>query len=129
VLLRAFLGQEDAGGFDHHFGADLAPLQCSRIALGGQADLVAIDDQGGAVHFDGALEAAVHRVVLEHVGQVVRLQQIVDGDDLDVAVEILHRRTQDVAADAPEPVDADLDCHVHKLLQPRGAASGKGPGF
>ena len=32
-----------------------------------------------------ALEAAVHRVVLQHVGQVVGLEQVVDADDLDVA--------------------------------------------
>jgi hypothetical protein len=34
-----------------------------------------------------ALEAAVHGVVLEHVCQVVRLEQVVDADDLDVVAE------------------------------------------
>jgi hypothetical protein len=51
------------------------------------------------------------RVVLEHVGQVIRLEQIVDADDLDVVAEILDCRTQHIAADATETVDADLDCH------------------
>jgi hypothetical protein len=39
---------------------------------------------------DGALEAAVHAVVLQHVGQIVGLQQVVDGHDLDVR-EVLDR--------------------------------------
>src|SRR5690606_2485637 len=57
-----------------------------------------------------ALEAPVHRVEAQQVGQVLGLEQVVDGHDLDVA-EVLDRRTQDVAADAAEPVDAYLDCH------------------
>src|SRR5690606_25737788 len=69
-----------------------------------------------AVDLDVALEAAVHGVVLQHVGQVVGLQQIVDRDDLDVAAEILDRRTQHVAPDAAEAVDAYPDRHVAGLL-------------
>jgi hypothetical protein len=50
----------------------------------------------------------MHRVVLEHIGQVVRLEQVVDGNDLDVA-EVLHGGAQHIAADAAKTVDADLD--------------------
>src|SRR5690606_30863894 len=98
------------GRFDDDIGAHLVPLQVGRVALLGQADAVAVDHQGVAVDRHVALEAAAHGVVAQHVGQVVRLEQVVDGDDLDVT-EILDRRTQDVAADAAEPVDAYLDCH------------------
>src|SRR3546814_3486262 len=72
-----------------------------------------------------ALEAAVHGVVLQHVGQVVRFQQVVDGDDLDVAAEILHRRAQHVAPDAAETVDTNLDRHV-TLLQGKTGKTRKG---
>src|SRR3546814_1885010 len=72
-----------------------------------------------------ALEAAVHGVVLQHVGQVVRFQQVVDGDDLDVAAEILHRRAQHVAPDAAETVDTNLDRHV-TLLQGKMGKTRKG---
>jgi len=61
----------------------------------------------------------VHGVVLEHVRQVIRLQQIVDGHDFDVVAEVQHRRAQDVTPDATETVDTNLDCHVLKLLRPR----------
>jgi hypothetical protein len=78
------LVQEQAGGFDHDVGADLAPLQVGRVALLRQADLLAVDDERVAVHRHVALEAAVHAVVLQHVGQVVGLEQVVDADDFDV---------------------------------------------
>ncbi|KAG0738668.1 hypothetical protein G6F24_017553 [Rhizopus arrhizus] len=33
VLLRGFLGQEQAGGFQHHVGTDFVPLQVGRVAF------------------------------------------------------------------------------------------------
>src|SRR3546814_139339 len=125
VLLRGFLGQEQAGRLDHHVHARLVPLQVGRVALLGQADLPAVDDDVAAVDLHLALEAAVHGVVLQHVGQVVRFQQVVDGDDLDVAAEILHRRAQHVAPDAAETVDTNLDRHV-TLLQGKMGKTRKG---
>jgi hypothetical protein len=110
VLLGSFLGQEQARGLDHHVGADLAPLQLGGVLHRGQADLLAVDDQRVAVDRDLAVEAAVHRVVLEHVGQVVGLEQVVDADDLDV-LEVADRCAEHHAADAAETVDADLDGH------------------
>ncbi len=61
-----------------------------------------------------AVEAAVHRVVLEHVGQVVGLEQVVDGDHFNV-LEVGHGGTEHHAPDAAEAVDADLDGHVYLL--------------
>jgi hypothetical protein len=90
VLFAAGLVQEDAGGFDHDVGADLVPLQVGGVFFLRQADLLAVDDQGVAFDADGALEAAVDAVVLQHVGQIVGLQQVVDGHDLDVR-EVLDR--------------------------------------
>jgi hypothetical protein len=115
VLLAGVERQEQAGAFHHHVGADVAPLQRRRVALVGQADAAAVDHQRAAVHRDVALEPAVHAVVLEHVGQVVRLQQVVDADDLDVVLEVLRRGAEHHAPDAAEAVDAYLDCHVCAL--------------
>jgi hypothetical protein len=113
VLLRRFLGQEEAGRFEHHVGADLAPLELRRVALLREADPLAVDDQRVAVDRDLALEAAVHRVVLQHVRQVVGLEQVVDGDDLDVVLEVLDGGAQHVATDAAEAVDTEFDSHVN----------------
>jgi hypothetical protein len=110
VLLGRLLGQEDAGRLDDDVGADLAPLQLGRVLQRGQADLLAVDDQRAAVDRDVALEAAVHRVVLQHVSEVVGLEQVVDADHLDV-LEVLHRGAEHHAPDAAEAVDADLDGH------------------
>jgi hypothetical protein len=100
---------------DDHVGTDVAPLQRRRVALGAQSDAPAVDDQRRAVDRDLALEAAVHAVVLQHVGQVVGLEQVVDADDLDVG-EVLHGGTEDHAPDAAEAVDADADAHCVLLV-------------
>src|SRR6185369_16126155 len=81
------------------------------IFHGRQADLLAIDDQGVAVDAHVALETAMHTVVLQHVGEVLGLEQIVDADHLDV-LEILNGGAKHHASDAAEAVDADLDAHV-----------------
>src|SRR3954468_1871871 len=52
---------------------------------------------------------AVDGIVPEQVGEVRELEQVVDRDHLHVGA--LHRRAERHPADAPEPVDADLD-HV-----------------
>ena len=108
--------QEQAGGFNHHIGTDFVPLQVGRVALLRQADFFAVDDQVVAFHRDLALEAPVHAVVLEHVSQVVGLEQVVDAHDFDVA-EVLHRSAKHHAADAAEAVDANLD--RHSSISPR----------
>jgi hypothetical protein len=107
VFLRGNFVEEQARGLDHHLRAHVAPLQVGRVALLRQADALAVDDQGVAVHRHRTLEAAMHAVVLEHVGQVVRLQQVVDGDDADV-MEVGDGGAKHHAPDAAKAVDADV---------------------
>ena len=116
VGLAGFGGQEEAGAVDHDVGAHFVPLQVGGVALGGQADLLAVDDHVAAVDGDVAIEAAMHGVVLQHVGQVVGLEQVVDGDDLDV-LEVLRDSAEHHAADAAKTVDTDFDCHCLSLLK------------
>ncbi len=115
MLFSRFLGQEQAGGFDDDFSADFAPLQFSRVLDRGQADLLAIDDQGVAFNRHFTLEVAVHGVVLEHISQIVRIQQIVDSHDFNFG-EVLHSGAKHHTADAAEAIDADFDCHLFLLL-------------
>ena len=68
VLAGGFVGEEETGGFNNDFCADFIPLELSRILFGGQANLLAIDDEGVAIDCDIVLKAAMHRVVLEHIG-------------------------------------------------------------
>ena len=129
MLLRAFLVEEQARGLDHHVGADIAPLEVGGVALLRQADLLAVDDEGAALDADlAALEVAVHRVVLEHVGEVVGLQKVVDADDLDVGGEVLDGGAKDVAADAAEAVDTHFDGHESsRMRRPARAAAAVWP--
>src|SRR5262249_40053964 len=62
---------------------------------------------------DRAVEAALRRIVLEQVRQVVGRNQVVDGDHVERLAEraLLHQRAEHEPADAAETVDADLDCH------------------
>ncbi|HCR54204.1 MAG TPA: type I methionyl aminopeptidase [Cytophagales bacterium] len=87
------------------------PLQVGGVLLGGQADLLAVHHQGVAVDADLALEAAMHAVIGQHVGQVIGFEQVVDADDLDVG-KILHRSAKHHAADATKPVDTHFDSHA-----------------
>jgi len=111
VLLAACFVQKDTGGFNHDVSADFIPLQVRGIFLLREADLLAVHHEGVALHTDRALEAAVHAVVLQHIGQVLGLQQVVDGNDFDVR-EVLDCRAQHVASNAAKAVDADLDSHM-----------------
>ena len=111
VLLGGFFGQEQAGGFDHHVNTHVGPFQVGRVTLLRQADLFAIDHQSTVVYGDVALEAAVHRVKLQHVGQIVGFQQVVDGDNFDV-LEVLYGGAKHHAADAAKAVDTNFDGHV-----------------
>ncbi len=110
VLAGAGIVQEQAGGFNHHVGTDFTPLQVGRVALLRQADGFAIHHQVAIFHGHIALEAAMHAVVLEHVGQVVGFEQVVDANHFDVR-EVLHARAEHHAANAAKTVDTNLDSH------------------
>merc|ERR1719253_134410 len=85
------------------------PRDLRRVAHAREADRQAVDDERGAVGADLHIagEAAVDRVVLEQVLQVLRRARAVDVlHDERLA---LHRDAHDLAADAAEAVDAELD--------------------
>ncbi|MPN23907.1 hypothetical protein SDC9_171300 [bioreactor metagenome] len=101
-------GKEQTGGFDHIVGADFAPLQHGGILFSGHTDLLAVDDQlliGS--NFDGALEGAVHGVILQHVGNVIHIEQVVDRNHFHVLATL--GGTEDQTADASETIDTNLN--------------------
>ncbi len=104
--------QEEAGAVDHQISAHFVPLQVGRFFLGGQADGLAVDLQVVAVHGDIAIKTAMHGVVLQHIGEVIRLQQVVDGDHFE-AREVLGDGTEGHAADAAEAVNTYFNRHAY----------------
>lgn len=103
---------EDASGLHNVVRAGGSPSAVRGVLLGGEGDFLAVHNEAVAVVFDGALELAVRGVVLEHVREVLRVQEgVVDGGDLDVGV--LHGRAEHQAANAAEAVDTNADGLAH----------------
>ena len=103
---------EDAGALEHDLRAELAPLQLRGVLLGaGRDDLIA-DLQPALDGRHVAPEGAVDRVVLEQVREGLVVREVVDADDLEVAVRVREDGAGDATPDAPESVDADLGGHV-----------------
>ena len=118
MFARGFLVEEESGGLDHDVGANFVPFQFCWVAQLREAYLLAVDDKVITIDGNITLELAVHRIVLECVGQVIRLQQIIDTHHFDVG-KILHRRAKHHAADAAETVNANLDRHPHSPISPK----------
>jgi hypothetical protein len=58
----------------------------------------------------------MHRVEAQQVGVGLDRREIVDGHHLDVLASRFRDGAQDVAADAPEPVDRDTNRHFSLLI-------------
>jgi hypothetical protein len=82
--------------------------QLGRVALGGDADALAVDDHVVALGADLAGEFAVDAVALEQHGVRLGVGEVVDRDQLEVMVVALEDGAGDEAADAAETVDGDF---------------------
>ena len=104
--LSLFLSKEETGGFYHVLSLNLVPLEVSRVALCGNTDGLAIDDEKALLNIaiDGAGELTVHGVVLEHVSQIVNRAEVVDTYNLDV-VAVFYSCTENEATDTAESVN------------------------
>ena len=101
---------EDAGALDDHVDLHVAPRQLGRIPHGQGADLLAVDDQILAVVADRAREAAMRAVVLQQRRQHLVVREVVDRDDLELALAgIQIPKCQ--PADAAESIDCNSNCH------------------
>ncbi len=103
------LSQEQAGGLDNILSAELAPGQISGVALCRDGDLLAVDNDGVLGSLDGAVELAMHGIVLQHVSEVVSRAQIVDADNFDFRE--VQACTEDHTADTAKTIDTNFDRH------------------
>ena len=78
---------EEAGGLEHDVDAEVLPRQLRRILQRQHLELVLVDGDPVALGGDVGLQVAQDRVVLEQVGERRRVRQVVDRDDVDVAVD------------------------------------------
>ena len=136
---------EEAGRLDHVVGPQLLPRQLARVLGGHHAlDLVAAHHQHVVVLLlrvallrgHGVLEAAVHRVVLHLVGEVVGVGRDVDDThDVDLLAQqaLVAQRLEDQATNPSKAVDPYADCHEippfisSAALPPLASLSGSPP--
>ena len=107
--LGQFGGEEETGGLNNHVGVQGTPGDVGGILLAEDLDLVAIDNHEVAFNLDVVVEFAVYGVVLEHVSEIIRIEEVVDTDNLDVSGEILDSCAENHPSDTAETVNTEFD--------------------
>ena len=105
VLLRPFAVGEEPGRLEHDVDAELAPRKRGRVALGQHLDLDVAGADRAVADLDLLAERPERRVVVQQMRHGLRVAEVVRRDDLEVAAA-LQMRTEEVAADPAESVDA-----------------------
>src|SRR5438552_7204309 len=120
---------EEAGGFDDDIGSDRSPIDFGGILGLENLEALAFDGNGviGMRHVVGKISE--DGIVLQKVRERVRVGDVVDGDELNVS--IVERGAHDVATNAAEAVDANLNGHsssdgVSENCGCAGASDGRG---
>ncbi len=99
----------DADKAKAHIDAGARKVIISAPAKGEDLDRAAGHLDAVALGRHVFLEVSEDRVVLQQVGEGLRVRDVVHGDEVDLLV--VQRGAQDVAADPAEAVDAHADCH------------------
>jgi hypothetical protein len=115
VLLASLAVAEDAGAFQGHVHAAVAPRQVGGVFLGRHGDGGAVDHDGAVVGLHVAGEPAVGAVILEEVGQHLGVGEVVDADNGKLVLAFPHG-PEDQAPDPPEAVDANVNRHPYYSL-------------
>ena len=112
---------EQAGAFDDQLGAQFFPGQARGVLGADHAHIAAVDGQNIVLRLVGrgwaggdlAGKAPLGGIVFEEIGQIVRRNNIADGDDLHVGADhaLLGDGAENQAADASEAVDCNFNCH------------------
>ena len=99
--------REESAALEHQLHAERFPRQLAGIALGEHPDHSRADRDAVVLGTDLLAQRSVDRIVLQEMRERLRIGDVVDGDEVERLVT--EAGAQDVAADAPEPVDADAD--------------------
>ena len=101
---------EDSGSLDDEVDSQSLPGEGQGVAAGNDLDLLSVDGDGVvADNLDISVEGAQDRVVLEQVRGLLDTSGVVDGDDLQEGVLPALPAAEEVAANATESVDGDLE--------------------
>jgi hypothetical protein len=108
VLGRVVPLSEQPRGLHGDLSPQTLPGKLRRISLGEHRGALSGHHEIVAVDLDRVRIGTVNRVVLEQMGEGLRIHHVVDADDLDIPVA---HRAEGEATDTTEPVDSDLDGH------------------
>src|ERR1019366_6204475 len=100
-------------GLDDYLRADRRPIELGRIFFGEHADALAVHADGVGGGRDLVWQVAEDGVVLQKMRQRLGIGEVVDRNEFQILVG--ERGPQNVAADAPETIDAYFDCHFASL--------------
>ena len=118
LLAGLLVCQEETCGLHYDLGAHLVPLQVGGIHLGGQTDLLTVYYKVAVLYGHLVVEAAVNGVILQHVGQILGIQQVVDTYDLNVIGKFVDCSAEYHAADTAETIDTNFNfCHCSNYLK------------
>jgi len=109
VLLRIGALGEKTRGFDDDVRADGRPVNFDRIFRLENLEAFPFHGDGAFSVRDSVWKIAEDGVVLQEVRERLGIGDVIDGDELNVLV--VERGAHDVASDAAEAVDADLNGH------------------
>ena len=109
VLLEILAPRERPGALEHELDAQLLPGEIQRVAAAQRPQLAAGDDQVVSVDRHGLRVPPVHRVEAKQVGEVLDVDQVVDGDQLER--RLVDHQLQDRASDSSQTVDGDSGAH------------------
>ena len=120
---------EEAGGFDDDIRSDGGPIDFGGILGLENLEALAFDGDGVIGMGDLVGQIAEDGVVFQKVRESFRVGDVIDGDELDVL--IVERSAHNVATDAAEAVDANLNGHsssdgVSENSGCAGASDGRG---
>src|SRR5690242_384519 len=99
-----------AGGFHDNIRAHAGPVDFRGVFHLEDFESPAFDGNGFFGVSYVMRQIAEDGIVLKQVRKSLRVRDVVDGDELDVFV--VESRANDVAADAAEAVDTNLDGHA-----------------
>ncbi len=100
---------EKPGGLDNDICANGSPIDLGGILSLENFEAPPFDGDGVVGMRDAVRQIAEDGIVLQKVRESLGVRDVVDGDELNVLV--VQRGAHDVAPDAAEAVDANLDGH------------------
>src|SRR5690242_7456961 len=101
---RSFVARrEEPGRLDHNLNTELLPWQLRRVALGEYSKRVAVEHNLITLGLNGMRQHAMHRVILEKMGEGGGIGDVVDGNYLQIL--LMQRRPKEHAANAAKAVN------------------------